>query len=265
MEFVGLDGIDLLVLDNHSRESGTKKYLESLPSQIDVHRFSDRIPHELHRAMNYAIKYSREKDNKYVNFIQDDYQYLYCLPDMLKWVHETFEGCPDVIQLQTNMGWKRKEKKIGKVQVVTINGVKWFKLLKKPACDNGFTRVSIYDTIGLYPTKTSIHGREKGYVSGESWFSKKTKSRYRRMMLAHPNMGMIMDCAYVRGKRRMGRYFPPPNKYYIKPLDKVDLTLIEELASKNKFSFIEEILEADGWIPDSIHQKHNTRDIRTKL
>jgi len=264
IEFVGLDGINLLVIDNGSTEPGIHEYLSSLPGEVDVKQFKDRSPHELHRAMNYAIKYSRKQNNKYVNFIQEDYQYLYSHDSLLKWVHEAFESNPKVVQLQSNMGWRRKIKKMGKFSIVDVNGIKWQLLHKKPPCDNGFTRVDLYDKIGLYPKKISIHGREKGYTAGESWIKSKCR-KYRRMMLAEPNMGMLMDCAYVRNNYRIGKYFPPPNKYYLKPFDEDKCQQVKNMANNGEVCLIEDLIEPDGWTPDKLGQKHNTRKIKVKV
>jgi len=54
IEFIGLDDINLLIIDNASKEDGVQKYLSSLPSEIDIKLFHKRHPNELHRAMNYA-------------------------------------------------------------------------------------------------------------------------------------------------------------------------------------------------------------------
>ncbi len=264
IEFVGLDNIDLLIIDSHTQEKGTSEYLSSLPSGIHVKVFDHRSPNELHRAMNYAIKFSRKRNNKYVNFIQDDYQYLYEFPNLLSLVEVAFDKYPDVIQLQTNLIWKRKHHKIGKVSRKRAGGAKWYYLHNKSPCDNGFTRVSTYKKIGLYPKKTSIHGKEKGYRSGEAWFASKCK-KYKRMLFSCPNMGMMMDCAYVRRNKRIGRYFPPPREYYLRPFSNSEIEAVNARSKANKFCFIEDMIVADGWTPDSMHKKHNERDIVVKI
>ncbi len=256
MDFVGLDDIDLLVVDNSSSEKGVYEYLSSLPDQVTVKQFHDRTPHELHRAMNYAIRYSKKKGNEYVNFIQEDYQYLYKHPFLTQWVHDAFASQPKVAQLQSNMAWKWKCRKL-KFSPVEAGGVKWYILHKKPPCDNGFTRVALYDKIGMYPEKVSIHGREKGYTSGESWFKHKCKS-FRRLMLAEPNMGMLMDCAYIRGNKRMGRYIPPVNKYYLKPLNQEERDQMKSIADEGRMCFIENFAKPDGWVPETT-KKHSLR------
>jgi len=263
IKFIGLDDINLLIIDNASSEDGVDSYLSSLPPEIDIKSFKKRRIHELHRAMNYAIKYSRDKKSKYVNFIQDDYQYLYENTDLLKWVHDAFKARKDVVQLHTNLIWKYKAHKIGKVRPLSINGVKWFYLHGKAPCDNGFTKLSLYKKIGFYPSNVSVHGKERHYRSGESWFAKKCKNKY-RMLLGQPNMGMIPDCAYIRGRIRYGKYFPPPAEFYLKPFNEQQISLIKAKADKNKMSFIETMIVTDGWIPSS-KGKHSTQKIRTKI
>lgn len=260
IEFVGLADINLLIIDNGSTENGITEYLNSLPKEVDIKRFVKRSPHELHAAMNYAIKYSRKKKNKIINFIQEDYQYLYHLPELLQRVSDAFKKKKNVVQLHTNLIWKRKRKKLGKMIPVQIGSTKWYLMGGKPPCDNGFTRLDLYKKIGLYPNFTSVHGREKGYRSGESWFAKKCRTKY-RMLMSDPNMGMIMDCAYVRGNKRFGKYMKPPNKYYLKPFDNDKQSVVRNKAKKGQFCFIEDMIEPDGWTPDSIHQKHNLKKI----
>jgi len=260
IEFVGLDDISLLIIDNGSTENGIATYLNSLPNEVDIKRFYKRSPHELHSAMNYAIKYSRKKNSKFINFIQEDYQYLYHQPSLLQRVSDAFGKRKDVVQLHTNLIWKRKRKKLGKMIPVQVNDLKWYLMAGKSPCDNGFTRLDLYKKIGFYPKSTSVHGKEKGYRSGESWFANKCHKKY-RMLISEPNMGMMMDCAYVRGDKRHGKYIEVPNKYYLKPFDADKQRKIVETAKKGKLCFIEDMIEPDGWIPDSIHQKHSKRKV----
>ncbi len=273
LEFVTIDDINLLVIDNGSTEPGVSEYLSHLPKAIDVKIFKGRSPNELHRAMNYAIQYSKNIGNKYVNFIQDDYQYLYRCPDLIHKVIEAFESDQKVMQLQTNMVWRRKIDKIGRISKVIINDEKWFYLKDKYPCDNGFTRVALFKKIGLYPENTSIHGKENGYLAGESWISRKCSKRnwfgrripkYKVMLLAESNMGMLMDCAYVRGMKRIGKYIPAPNKYYLKPIGEDKISLIKQLSDKDQLCFIEDVIEPDGWTPET-SGKHSIRDEMTQL
>jgi len=258
-----LNDINLLIVDNHTTESGIHAFLSSLPSFIDIKTYNKRSPNELHRAMNYAIQYSKQKENRYINFIQDDYQFLYKISAINKYVYDAFRVRNDVVQLQTNLVWKYKKNKIGKISPVVISGTKWYYLHNKFPCDNGFTRISVYDQTGLYPKRVSIHGKEKKYRSGEAWFANKCK-RYRRMLLSIPNMSMIMDCAYVRGNRRIGKYFESPNKYYLKPFDDKKKDQLKIKSRKNSICFIEDLIIPDGWKPDAI-QKHNKRKISIRL
>ncbi len=264
-EFVDMDGVDLLVLDNHTQEKGIDEYLiqvSNLSDKVHIKRFKDRHPCELYRSMNYAIEFSRNKGNEYVNFIQDDYQYLYKHPDMLEWIKNAFDERPGIVQLQTNMGWERKRRKIGKVVIEKIGKAKWFFLPDKAITDNGFTRTSAYDRTGLYPIDFKSQTTS---FKGEGWFAKKCKKqRLKRMMLARPNMAMMMDCAYVRGNIRQGKYFPPPHKFYLKPFDKAKQSLIDQRANKNKMCFIETMVEADGWKPSTM-EKHCKLDIKTNV
>jgi len=258
LRFVDLDRIKILVIDNGSTEEGMDEYLNSLPEFIEVKKYEDRCPNELHRAMNYGIKVARRNGSKYINFIQDDYQYVHNDPYMLDNVHAAFEAHQDVVQLQTNMIWKKKFNKIGSVDIVKVGKHKWFKMLDKAPCDNGFTRVDLYDRIGLYPVGVSIHGKEKGYVSGEAWFAKKTRGTY-RMISAYPNMSMIKNCAYVRGNKRHGDYFPPPESLYLRPTTEEEVKHIKVRGRSNSFCFIEDMTRTWGWEPKTA-DKHSQSD-----
>ena len=256
LDFINLEGIHLLIIDNGSVESGVREYLSSLPSFIGIKQIDGRHPNELHRSMNFAIQYCKKNKIPYVNFIQDDYQYVYKIPDLLSWVSDVFDFHSDIVQLNTNMVWKYKN--IGKYNNIIVNGIKWYKLLQKTPCDNGITRVSFYDKIGLYPETVSVHGREKGYIAGESWFKEKCKNFY-RAMLSTPNMAMLMDCAYVRGDKRIGKYEEPPNDYYLEPLTENDYKVVVENSNSNKVCFIEDLIKPFGWVPE-IKTKHSIRN-----
>ena len=74
------------------------------------------------------------------------------------------------------------------------------------------------------------------------------------------NMAMMFDCAYVRGDIRIGKYFKPKNKYYIKLFDEKKIERIQKNNKKKRFSFIEDICEPDGWEPTTFtkHTKDKT-------
>ncbi len=257
IEFVGLSDINLLVIDNASIESGVHEYLSSLSPEVDVKVFKKRHPNELHRAMNYAIEYSRKRKNKYVNFIQDDYQYLYHQPNFLSGASDAFKAHKNVVQLHTNLIWKYKKHKIGKMKPVVVNGYKWFFMYKKRPCDNGITRVSLFKRIGLYPSNVRIHGEKGKFQTGEAWLAKRCKSKY-RMMSSIPNLGMMIDCAFIRKDKRFGNYFPPPKNYFLRPFSEEQQNKVKEQSGRNKFCFIEDMIATDGWTPHNI-QKHGTQ------
>lgn len=257
IDFVGLSDISLVIIDNASSEKGMLEYFQELPKQIHIKRFETRIPNELHRSMNYAIKYAKKNSSLYINFIQDDYQYLYKINNLLEIVEKAFVNCPSIDQIHTNLVWKYKIKTSYVSDIINIEETKWF-LIKRPPCDNGFTRISLYDKIGLYPEYTSVHGKEKGFRSGESWIASKSSHR-KRLLLSTPNMGMIINCAYIRGNKRIGNYFPPIKEFYLKPFCQNEINVINENSANNKLSFIEDIVEPYGWIAGKKekHSKNN--------
>ncbi len=270
LEFIDLDDAEVLVVDNGSTENGMVNYLNEIQNKVTIKRFEDRVPHELYRAMNYVIKYCRKHKISVVNFIQDDYQFLFHRDGILDEVRDILNKHSDVGQINSNLLWKRKYIKWSKSKKKAFKTVKarrskvnyailsakWFRL-----CDGGFTRTSIYKKIGLYPKAVSYdqdYKKTKGFgkkrykknLNGEMWFQSKCyRLGLKRSMCLFPNMGMMSSCAYVRGNLRFGDYFSPPNDYYLKILDEAQQESIGDRCNKKKFSFIEDWAIPDGWEP----------------
>lgn len=258
---------DLMVIDNNSIEGGTDDFLNSLPSSVKVHKFKDRCPNELYRAMNYSIKYCFDNKIEIVHFIQDDYQYLYSNPCLMPTICETFSENRKIAQISVNLVWKRKS--IGDHSWIKVNNVRFAVLKEKMTCDSGFTRVSVYKKTGFYPVdaisydqnsrKTFGFGknRYKNKTNGEIWFGTTCKKNgFQRAICLQPNTAMMFDSAYVRGMQRFGRYFPPPNDFYLQPFDKSKIDYIKSRNDRYKFSFIEDMVTAWGWKPTTM-DKHN--------
>lgn len=274
-EFVNLDDCQVMILDMNTVENNADQFYKEISGQVIIKQFSDRIPNELYRAMNYAIQYCIDNNIPYINLIQDDYQYLYKQNDMVDKVVKLFENNKRIGQIQTNMVWKRK--KIDSITVFEFDGINYAKLNDKILVDTGFTRVSIYKKTGLYPSsvisydqnssKTFGFGknRYKKLVNGELWFGKRSrKLGYQRVISLKPNMAMMFDCAYVRMWERFGRYFPPPNKYYLKPLSHEEMKNITRRGKHKKFSYIEDFAKPDGWTPTT-YEKHNMEKIKVSI
>ena len=274
-EFVDLYKSEVMILDNCTVDPDIDEYYEFLGDKVSVKRFKDRVPNELYRAMNYAIKYCIKKKIPYINFIQDDYQYLYHMPNMVQDIVSLMDDNKDIGQAQTNMVWKRKS--VGKYSTRRVGKTNYAVLGDKNLCDSGFTRVRLYKKVGMYPSgvisydqdsrKTMGFGknRYKKHVNGEIWFGSRCRRLgVKRAISLRPNMTMMYDCAYVRKWDRFGRYFPPPNKYYIKPLEADEIKNISRKNKKKSFSFIEEATQADGWKPTTFG-KHNKEGIITPI
>lgn len=260
IEFIDMDRIDILICDNATVESGFDDYVNGIVSQypnITFKKFEDRSRNELHRSMNYSIEFARERGCKVINFVQDDFQFLYRYDKLIDDVEEIFDTRKNIVQINCNMVWKRKSKKIGRLKPFNINGTNYCILVSKNPCDNGFTRVDIYDKIGLYPKNvvTSRGDYKYGKVKdkglhGEVWFGRQcSKKGFKRAITFHPNAALLFDGAYVRGDKRYGRYFPPPNKYYIRPLNKNEIQEVGKRDSNKKWIFIENFCTPDGWKP----------------
>ena len=265
---VDMDRIDILIMDNNTIEKGFDEYVNGLClkyNNISMHKFPDRTRGELYRAMNWSIKYAKKNKYDIINFIQDDRQYLYNKKDHLDDVVDIFNKHKNIVQINCNLASRRKKNGIGKVKNIRVNKSNYGILIDKRVCDNGFTRLSVYDEIGEYPTDAISWGMEKnryvGKINGEIWFGKKCQKRgYNRALAYHANDGMMFDCAYVRGSERYGDYFPPPCEYYFKMLEKEHIGDINKRAKKNKFSYIEDFCIPDGWMPKS-YGKHGDINI----
>ncbi len=275
LKFVGIEDISLMIVDNCTIEKGFEEYISSLPESVFVKRFNKRSPNELYRAMNYVVKYCLKNNIDIVNFIQDDYQFLYRLDSMLPTVKKCFKKYPKVGQINYNMAWKRK--RIGNWPKVRAGGTKFALLSDKYLVDNGFTRVNIYRKTGYYPTnvisydqnslKTFGFGknRYKKTPNGELWFGAKCRSLgYVRAFSLRPNQSMMFDCAYVRKDHRFGRYFPPTNEFYLKPFDQEKIDSVNSKHKRNKYCFIEKMVEPWGWTPTSL-DKHNHEKIIIRI
>jgi len=250
-EFVGLGAVDVLVVDNGSTERGMAEYLASLPPPVAVHRFQGRAPHELYRGMNFAVGFSRRRGNPYVHFLQDDCQFLARDERMLHRVSAAFAARTDIAQLHVSFAWRGKLRKwgAGGMDLVTIGTDRWLLPRLHPPCDTGFTRVSLFDRIGPYPEDLSLKG-EGGSLIGEQWLYQQCRRiGAGRMYSLNPTLGMLFDAAYVRGDRRIGRYFPAPGRYYIRPLTPEQRRAIEASAGRGEMPVMEEYQSPEGWTP----------------
>lgn len=267
LEFVDLGDAKIMILDNCTKEPGIKEYIGQLPDNILYVRFEDRVPNELYRAMNYAISWCIRNNVSCINFIQDDYQYLFKIPDLLQTISDVFDSHKDVFQVQTNLTWQHKS--IGKHKIEKIGTTKYAILQEKLLTDNGFTLISSYEKIGMYPDdvisydqnsdKTRGFGanRYKELVNGELWFGNRCKKhKMKRALSLFPNMGMLFDCAYVRKWQRFGKYFSSPEKYYFKPLEPNDIEMIFKNNRNGQLSYINQFCKPWGWEPNTF-KKHN--------
>lgn len=275
LEFVPLKDIEIMIVDNNTIENGIDDYFNSIKDRVKIHRFYDRVPNELYRAMNFGIKYCFENKIDIINFIQDDYQFLYRRDSLLDEIRACFSENKKIGQINCNMAWRRK--KVKDYSVIRSKGINFAILNSKNLVDNGFTRVSLYKKTGLYPSgmvsydqdshKTFGFGknRYKKNPNGELWFGGRCrKLGYMRAISLMPNQAMVFDCSYVRKWDRFGKYFPPPNKYYLKPLSEEKIKEVRNKHDKKKFCFIENMAIPWGWIPTT-YDKHNHENIMVSI
>jgi hypothetical protein len=259
-------------MDNNTVEKGFDEYVNQLClnySNIKVKKFTNRTRGELYRAMNWAIDYAIKEGYEIINFVQDDRQYLYDKKDHIDDIYEIFNNHESIGQINCNLAWRRKIEGIGKVVNIKVNNSKYGTLVDKRICDNGFTRLGLYDKIGRYPVDAISWGLEKnryvGKINGEIWFGKKCYKRgYSRVLAYHASTGMVFDCAYVRGEERYGNYFKPKGEFYFKMLGSDHVKKIKDRAKKNKFSYIEDFCIPDGWKPKT-YDKHGNINIKESI
>lgn len=273
---IDLNRIDILVCDNNTIEDGFDEYVNKLSKDygIIVKKFTNRTRNELYRAMNYAIKYAKKNKYDIINFVQDDIQFVCNHPTLIDDTIEAFKKNDKVVQINYNMPWKRKADRIGKIKTIKGGVSKFAVVYDKSPCDNGFTRVNIYDKLGKYPEEAIswAHGKKgeryKNKLNGEVWFGRECgKKNWKRAITYLPNAGMMFDCAYVRGPERFGRYFLPKNEFYIKYLTDDEREKIVLNNKNKKFSYIEDFCKADGWEPltygkhSPINKSHDLREV----
>jgi len=280
VECVDLDRIKIVVCDNNTVEKGFDEYVNEMAAKhavIEVKKFTDRTRNELYRAMNWAVKYARKNKISIINFIQDDYQYLFRNDRHLDEVEHIFKKHDRIAQVNCNLVWRRKKHSIGKVRHFDAKGTHYAIFLDKRMVDNGFTLVAVYKETGPYPVDAvswggdlkkgfgKHPGRYAGMENGEVWFGRECgRRKYQRAISLFPNVGMVFDCAYVRGDLRLGRYFPPPNKYYMKIFDDKQTKDLKKRHDKKKFSYMEDFCVPDGWVPLTT-DKHSPDSTVTKL
>jgi hypothetical protein len=263
---VDLDRVKILIIDNNTTENGFDEYLNHISSKygdkIIIKRFTQRVVGEIYRAMNWAIKWCMKEKREIIYFMQDDYQFLFSNDNAFDDVIRIFKKNPSIVQAHINLVWKRKHKKIGKYNVLNVHGTNYALLQDKGPCDNGFTRVGIYSRIGFYPDNSSFKSGDSKNMVGERWFGKKcSKKGWKRVISLYPNVGMMFSSAFVRGGRRYGDYFKPPNAYYIKMFNKSDISNIKSRHDKKKWCFIEDLCHSDGWKPTISYKRDDNTDI----
>jgi len=266
LEFVDLNQIEILVCDANTTEPGFDEYLNSVVNRYDglirVKKFNDRVPGELYRSMNHAIMYALKKRIEIIHFMQDDYQYLFKNENHVRDIKKLFLKHKNVYQAQANLVWKRKRKKTGPFECIVVNGTNHAVLLKKPLCDNGFTRTDIYKEIGLYPNESSFKRGDTKNMIGEVWLARQGQARnWKRSISLFPNIGMCYEVPYVRANKRYGRYFPPKGKYYLKELDASAQETLKINSRKKHLSYIDDICECDGWEPLVSYKRDDNTDI----
>tara|TARA_Y100000310_G_C20690569_1_gene821921 strand:+ start:871 stop:1788 length:918 start_codon:yes stop_codon:yes gene_type:complete len=262
IECVDLDRIKILVCDNNTVEKGFDSYLNDKANDIDIKikKFDNRSRNELYRAMNWGVKYAKKEGFKIINFIQDDYQYVFKNDKHIDEVLDIFKKQKHIGQINYNFVWKRKRKGIGKINHFSSCNTNYAVFMQKRLVDSGFTRVDLYDKTGPYPVDAvswggnikkgfgKRPGRYVGVENGEIWFGRECERRkIRRAISLFPNVTMIYDCAYVRGDIRIGRYFKPTNKYYIELFDERKKEKLMKCHNEKKFSYIEDFCQAWDW------------------
>ena len=126
-------------------------------------------------------------------------------------------------------------------------------------------KVDSYDQ-NYKTTKGFGKNRYKKHLNGEMWMSSKCrKLRIKRAMSLLPNLAMMSSCAYVRGDTRFGKYFPSPKEFYLKEFGKIKIKTVSRKCNNNMFSFIEELVEADGWEPAGPGKHDIYTNIQSKI
>lgn len=263
LKFVNLNQIEILVLDNCTFEDGWLEYLQNIMTKhknIRLQRWEQRSHTELYRAMNFAVEYCRKNNIDIVNFLQDDYQFVYSLPNQLKEITELLNSNENIGQVRVNFSWGTKIYDLTKYPIINISGTN-YSVAPSPPADNGFTKISVFDKTGLFPDNLVFHyGSRNGKGDfGERWFSQTSgKNGFSQAISLRPNIAQLgMSCA-IRGGDRVGIYEQPPEEFYIREFDYYNAKTIHRNNAKLNWSLNGFCVDAWG---RSSNSRYSTNDV----
>ena len=203
---------DLLVVDDGSEEPELQKYLEELETG---NTFVIRQKHEehtqwlyggLYSAMNKGIEFALEREYDFINFVQDDTQFVWYDPHFMEKVLGTFEQYPDAIQVSYHF--------FKKIMITWVT--RRIEYYAEANCYH-FKPYTISD-LGIVPLSLikkhgfRINGSENernGVLHPQG---------FKRYSLHSPILAWIPWPTTFRKRASFGQVLPPPRKYYLKPL-----------------------------------------------
>jgi hypothetical protein len=202
---------DRLVVDDGSSDPRLLEYLETMESNGDVvlRQSRNRSGHwsaGLEMAMDRAVTFALEREYDYVNFVQDDTQFVWHDPLFMAKVVEVFERFPDALQVSYHF--------FKKIMATWVHGQ-----LEYFSAENCYHfRPYALSDLGIVPlSRMRTHGLRVERSEEERNVLLRSQG-FKRYSLHSPVLAWVPWPATHRGEASFGRILPPPKRYYIKPL-----------------------------------------------
>ncbi len=211
---------DALVVDDGSDDPRLLDFLDELARNgVRVVRLSRDLTSfhgGLYAAMNAAVELATEEGYEYLQFVQDDMQFVRHDPEILMRVDEIFERHPDAAQV--TLAFFKKIVLTMPERVEWIEGGDWFRIRDYGIADTGIVRVPLLreHDFRFGPTEGagSQHWLERGFHA---------------YALHAPVLAWIPWPAVYSGKQLLGTLQPPPRDYYLAPLDEIAVARLRNL------------------------------------
>lgn len=248
---------DILVVDDASedeRQIAYLKRLESGPVKV-IYRPDDREQQSnrggLYAAMNEALEYANSRHYDYIQFIQDDMQFLWHDRRIMEKIQTIFKLHEDALHVTNTF-----LKKITKYQLLESKRVEIFEQSRSyhfqpySVMDHGFLNVQRCREVGYYILSegekvNSAHWRSKGFKSYMlhaptlAWIPWPQAYRDRDLQV----WGRRSLRALTRLTQAPGR---PKRKYYLTPLNPEQATLLQSKPME-AWPFVEDYSRPWGW------------------
>ena len=199
---------DTLVVDNGSTDQTLLRYLEELEGRgLSVMLRSWKGETErpgLNDGMNDAVDFAADRGYDFIQFVQDDMQFMWHDPSILDTVQNVFSSRPDAVQVCPLFSNRINRSAAEELEAIEeLNGYRHASLSLRPL---GFVPVK-------QVTEQSFRFVEET-VNSQFWWERS----YRVYYLHSPVLAWIpWPSSFLNGEQQ-NSIRPPAEKYYLKPL-----------------------------------------------